>query len=435
MIRRVEAVLLFYFFVTFWEWQQHPSLSRAGDELFVYCPFWPFEDARGLIFLDAWSTMVLLRALALLALVAALVPGGRFALASLAVLTLVKTYYYLSSLLLMGNYHHMHLILCLLYLAARERLLFVRLGLVVIYWMSALAKLTPSWLAGEYFNSVPGHLPLLPAAPGAVTAASLGLLVLEALGPLLLFSRRRRLRIAAAALFVMFHLYSGIIVGFFYPTLMLGVVVAAFVPPDPPLLEGYRFSWRDLPGWLILGLCLLGGVYGYLIPGDVRTTGEGRYLGMCMFDANRAAEAEIEIWRGERRYLFRVQHSWPRREVLDWRTTCEATVYAPGEAPRRTVLSGPFVEDGQVLFNPAMFRTASRMFSDPYLFYFYARELERRAHPDRIAVRLWQQLDGHSERFMILDIQDFAREAPRYSGWGHNDWIRLPGRESRYQWP
>ena len=436
-LRLAGAILLLYHFLTFWWWQDNPALSTLGNELFIYCPLWPFEHARGLVVLNATATMILMRSLGLAALLA--IPRmllGRVSKVLLLMvgLLVVKLYYYLGCELIYGNYHQMHLIFSVLFLFAARKLFFMRLGLIVIYWLSFLVKLTPSWLYGEYFNSIPLKLPLLPHWEWLVTGASIALIVVEGLSPLGFFARSRALRIATWWTFLGFHLYSGFVVGFFYPTLMLWIVAVLFLNFDAPIQDGYRFGRRDLPAWLLLTLLMAGGIWPYVIPGDVRTTCEGRFLGMCMFDANRQVEAEIEVWKGDRHYLLQLFYSWPRHEVIDWEIVARVTDRRTG---RSSLLTGPFRpgEGEPIIFNPAMFRSASRMFGDPYLFYYYAGQLDRRWHPDRIAIRLYQQLDGRPERFQILNIRDFRAENLRYNGWWHNEWIKIPPRGHVYDWP
>ena len=90
------------------------------------------------------------------------------------------------------------------------------------------------------------------------------------------------------------------------------------------------------------------------------------------------------------------------------------------------------------LFNPQYFLSASiRTIGDPYLYYHYSRELVRRHHPDRVAIRLDERLDGHVEVVRLVDIDDFAELNPSYDPFRHNDWINLPGPEfpPQYRWP
>lgn len=433
-LRLALGAMLFYYYVTFHAWATNLGLSTRGVANLEALPTWPVEDIPNWIFLDAFWTRAWLNSLGLLAIVAVLrlIQGStRGPMIALAFLFVNKLYFYLADLRMVANFHHMHLILSFLLLFAHEKLFFYRLGLGVIYWLAALAKLTPSWLWGEYFNSVPAGLPLLPRA--AITPACLALTVLEVVGPVMWTSRDKRVRWTSVALFTLFHAYSGLIVGYWYPTLMLPALLAAFVTFDEPMQAGYRFHKQDLVSWVFLGLLLLGGVWSYVIPGDARTTAEGRYLGMFMFDANRRVQAEFEIVKGDRRWLFQLEHSWPEEEVLDWRTSMICThgdeVFAVKE---------PVREDGVVIFNPNMFsHGASRMFGDPYLYRHYGRELLRRFRPDRLSIKLYQQLDGHPERFQVLDISDFEALNPGYNPFWHNDWIRLPGPESppAYRWP
>jgi hypothetical protein len=100
---------------------------------------------------------------------------------------------------------------------------------------------------------------------------------------------------------------------------------------------------------------------------------------------------------------------------------------------------GRAIEDGgQVVFNPYYFvKIEDRKYGDPYFYYYFARELERRYQPDRISLRLDVQINGRSEVARLLDIPDFAKLNPTYNPFKHNDWIILPDTNSppEYRWP
>lgn len=435
-LRLLCAFLNFYGVVTFAQWFGDTSLSTLGTETFNFVPAWPFENLRCLIVLGQFWTKTAMAALVLVSaggFLLALAGNSFWPMVTLAVLFLSKGYFYLSDLRLVTNYHHIHLILTLFFLVSRSKLFFARIALLITYHLAAFTKLTPSWLAGEAFNSVPDKLPLLPKADLAVTLFCQALTAWEFAGPAAWFAPSAALRRGSVALFVLFHLYSTFLVGPRYPTIMLPAVLAAFHAFDRPVQYGYRFESRHRLSWALAGLLYLGGLLGFAIPGDIRLTGEGRTFGLFMFDANRATHFTAELRKGERRLVFHVDRPW-RAEGLDDYAGYEASRHGTTSAElyERWDLVQVFKPDqiirdqGVVLWNPVLFTTAgSRSFGDPYLYYFWAKEVCRRYRPDRLSVRVETALDGREERQLVLDLHDVCGQDPRYNAFWHNPWITL----------
>ena len=272
-----------------------------------------------------------------------------------------------------------------------------------------------------------------------MTAASVGVVVLEFLGPLCWLTGIRWLRRLSFGAFLSFHLYSGVIVGFFYTTLMLPLVAGAFLGFHEPLLAGWRFSRRHLPVLALFAAALTGSVCHYFIPGDVRLTGEGRYAGLFMFDANRSVRFETKIEKGSDLIVLQVYRRWRDPQTgknTEFGVQCE--VYQNGELAESMTIRDPLLVGDVIIFNPEMFNSArARISGDAYLYYYYARELVRRFQPDRVSLRLEVKLDGHPEAVTLLDIADFAALNPTYRSFGRNDWIKLPEPDSppAYRWP
>jgi hypothetical protein len=445
-LKMICACLLSYYFMTFFYWWQIAApLSTRGDKTFDYAPASFFENFHWLVFMDYSQVRIYLYALGMMALLGCFslfyLRSSRVALGLLAWLFANKMFFYLCDFRLFANYHHFHLFFTLVFLLSQSKLRFFRGALVVGYVMSAVVKISPSWLSGEYFNSMTDKLPLLPKAAWVVTAASIGVFVLEFFGPLCWFTGINWLRRLTFGIFILFHLYSGVVVGFWYTSIMLPLVVAAFLRFDRPLLAGYKFSRRHLAVFGIFAAVMLGGLYHFSIPGDVRMTGEGRYFGFFMFDANRQARFEVEIQKGNKLWVVQVYRPFRDNDDalgMDATSQFSCKFYQDGMIAKSFPVSRPIADGEEVIFNPLFFiRADVRMYGNPYLYYIYARELQQRYHPDRIALRLDVQLDGHSEAFRLLDIPDFAKLNPTYKTFAHNDWINLPGTNAppEYRWP
>lgn len=441
-LKIIGGCLLFYFHMTFNHWREGAvPLSTLGNDLFDYAPPALMENLRWLIFLDHFQTQTWLYVQGMAALFGLFslfyLRSSLPALCLLAWLFVNKLYFYLADVRLFSNFHHFHLLYTLVFLISTDKLRFFRLTLVLSYFLSGLVKLTPSWLFGEYFNAVPDKLPLLPKADWVVTAASVGVVLLEFLGPLCWFTRIVWLRRLSFAAFILFHVYSGVIVGFWYTTLMLPLVVAAFLGFKEPLQAGYRFSRRHLPTLAVFMFALLGGLHHFFIPGDARLTGEGRYRGLFMFDANHSVRFQARIHKGDTLWVVQVHRLWQEE---DGKTTSgiNCLLYRNNELVGNFPVTDLIYDADGILLNPSFFNSARmRVSGDPYLYYYYARELVRRHRPDLVSIRLDRRLDGHREEVTVLDIPDFAALAPSYHRFTRNDWILLPGPDSppAYRWP
>lgn len=441
-LKIICGCLLLYFHMTFHHWQERVvSLSTLGNQLFDYAPAPLLENFRELIFLDRFQTQTWLYAQGMLALLGLFslfyLRSSRLAMGLMAWLFFNKLYFYLADFRLFTNYHHFHLFYTLVILISADKLRFFRIALVVSYFLSGVVKLTPSWLFGEYFNSLPDKLPLLPKLGWVVTTASVSVIVLELLGPLCWFTRVQWLRRLSFGAFIVFHVYSGVIVGFWYTTLMLPVVVTAFLGFKEPLHASYHFARRQLAALGLFAIALVGGCVHLFIPGDVRLTAEGRYLGLFMFDANHAVQFQAEIEKGGKLWIIRIFRD--RQQGGDnGDNGIRCAFYQNDELVRSFPVTGPIRDEGEVIFNPGYFTAARmRIAGDPYLYYFYARELARRYRPDRLSIRLDERLDGHPEYVTLLNISDFTALNPSYRSFRHNEWIQLPGPDSPgvYRWP
>ena len=420
-----------YFLFTFHDWRNSlDSFSRQGRDALIAIPIGLFQTLPRADALVYEGALWLLCLLSLAGLLLALQEKLAWSRHLLLVALLAKLGLYLQDLGLFAPYHHMHLLLTGLFLVSSSQRLFLRLGLATIYLCAGLGKFTPSWLAGEYFNSVPGRLPWFPQHEGLVTALSLAVVVLECLGPWLWFSSSAKVRYAAVVAFTLFHLYSGLLVGFFFPALMLPMLWLAFCPFEHPLLQGYRFRRADAGGWALLGLALLGSLWPHLLRGDVRLTGEGRYLSISnMFDANRSISFEAALDLPEGQMTLRVERQFSSVDFYQVPTRVSVINLPAGI---RQELLEPLQLRGQTLLDPMRFgRLNVRLIGDPYVYYQWMEEVWRRFQPTHFSGQLYEWLDGHKTAYRIFYIRDFRLDRPDYSPFLHNEWLEALPLEPR----
>ena len=445
-LKIICAALLTYYFLTFFNWWQwSTTISISGNKAFDYAPAAIVQNLHWLIFMDAVQTRTYIYLLGILALLGLFslfyLRSSLLAMGLMAFLFANKMYFYLSDGRLFANFHHFHLFFTLVFLMSRDKLRFFRAALAVGYVMAGVVKINPSWLFGEYFNSLPDKMPFLPKITWVVTAASAGVFLMEFFGPLAWFTSITWLRRFTFFVFILFHLYSGVIVAFWYTSLMLPLAVAAFLRFNRPLQAGYRFVRRDLAPLVILALVIFAGLYHYFLPGDVRLTSEARYYGFFMYDANRQVAFDTEIQKGNKTWklhVFRAFQTAATDTAEDVNTQISCEFWQDGSLRGKFPVARPIEDEGRVIFNPLYFvRMNIHKIGDPYYYYFFARELERRYQPDHLSLRLDVQLNGHPEIVRLVDIPDFARLNPVYSPFRHNDWIMLPGTNSppEYRWP
>lgn len=417
-LSRSQALLAwghFYFLLTFrWWYETLHSFSREGLAELNCLPVW------GLAWLPRLPQSVLpivLQGMAFTALLGVYYScsegSEQRARLLLWPLILGKLYLYLLDLRLFTTYHHMHLLMAVL-LALGVSRFWLQIALAQIYFFSGLGKWTDSWLGGQYFQSVPDGLPLLGSAPTVLLVASWAVIALEFLGPLCWFAPWRGLRRFSLLAFLCFHLYSGIIVGFRYPLLMLPLWYLVLWPLERPVQSNFQSRKQDVPGAVLLACTFLLGWAPYLIPGDERLTAEGRYFSVGnMFDASREVRFRAEFTKDGVPYLLEVHRSYPRHGFYD--AVTEVLLSRNGE-PREHVL-GP-VSVGAVKISPAYFSEAHlRTIGDPYLYSFFLSRLG----PESLKAELESALNGGPP----TDVFSLERsQIPAYHPWGGNEWIR-----------
>ncbi len=183
---------------------------------------------------------------------------------------------------LAGNYDYYLFVYGLIILFLPHKLYFLKLALVFFYVLSTIAKLHETWILGTYFSSLATGLPLFP--DWSIPIWTNFVIFMEMVGAWFLLSRHALLQRTVFAFFVAFHLYSGILVEYRYPTTVLPMLLILFGPwyrhtPTP-------LDRRAIPGFVLLGALLVTQLIPVMIPGDQKLTLEGNKYGLYMFDAN-----------------------------------------------------------------------------------------------------------------------------------------------------
>jgi len=374
--------LLFGWFLEFSFWSQYSDFTRnAVEEGRQLC--WPFFQSCGSWYFLTVPPLGNLQGAAYALLFALMVWAGfllvrrRFeaVYAIFLILFAWETLVMLMSMRLSVNYWYFHFLYAALFLFARYKLSFLRVGAVLLYFLSGLTKLNEGWLSGAYFKALQGGLDFIPHA--LIPVATNAVIFMELVLVWFLFYPDRRVRLFVLGVLAVFHTYSAVFVGLRYPAIVLPMILALFFAG-----EQAPWSWRPLRqifgGVLILLLVCAVDAIPYAIPGPSRVTGEGNKLGVYMFDANYQC------------------------------VSVSTTYFKNGTREVATSTS-----------------TYAIQRCDPYAIWFYLKQLcALNPAISSIALTFDTSING-SPFWRIVDVPNAC--AVSYLPFAHNAWIRIPG--------
>ncbi len=168
----------------------------------------------------------------------------------------------------------------LLFLPHKE--FFLKLQLVMYYMLSTSVKIHPAWVEGGYFTNLSLGLPFFPN--WSIPIFTNVVIIMEMVGAWFLLSSNKFLQRAALTFFIIFHLYSGILVEYRYPASVFLMVLVVFGPwyrHQPVPLDK-----KSILGWSFILLLVVLQFIPKFIPGDEKLTLEGNKFGIYMFESN-----------------------------------------------------------------------------------------------------------------------------------------------------
>lgn len=299
VLQWMAGAVLLGFAVTYASWMNVPWITtNAVDSGSYRC--WPFlPNCADYIFLTTYPNGY--SQTAVFMLLFAILVGCSYAIyskdwilahAGISVLFLFKIYFTFISYRFKGNYDYYHTVFCLVFLFFPHKKFFLQLSVVFFYFLSTAAKIHPSWVLGEYFTSLRNGLPLFPK--GTEIIATNFLMFMEMVGAWFLFSSKRLVQRGVLTFFAIFHVYSGILVGYRYPATVLPALLVLFGPwfQAPVKIPSGASS---VPGWALMGLLLVGQMVPLAISGDQKLTLEGNFYGLYMFEANHQCFGSIGV--------------------------------------------------------------------------------------------------------------------------------------------
>jgi hypothetical protein len=320
------AVLL-GFLLTFRGWEGSMAGSTNSSTylcwpFFQSCGDWIFMDTRPYGYTKNTVFMVLF-GLIMLSTYGLLAKRYILTHVSILILFIAKLYFMATNFAYNANYDYYHTLFAFVFLFLPHKRFFGSLAVVVFYFLSTASKVHETWSLGTYFTALQPGLPLFPESLTPVMTNFV--LIMEMVFAWALFSRIKLLQRSVFAFFVIFHLYSGILVGYHYPSIVTPALIIFFGPLYKPF-ERIPLDLKSIIGWALMYALLFSQMISHMIPGDEKLTMEGNFYGLYMFEANHQCSVRIYDKNGETvssrdsatarnrcdpyQYMFRAQQSF-----------------------------------------------------------------------------------------------------------------------------
>jgi len=374
------GALAFNYLMIFDFWIKLPEISRSSVDYFIHsCPPY-FQNCDSLYIFEALpegysQTFFYMLFFGALLWVVYLFSEKRWREAQLVLIPFflwhfVNVFFLTDTFSANYEYYVVGFGLILLFFPHKE--FFVKLLIVMFYFLSTVSKIHPAWIEGGYFNNLSTGLPLFP--DWSIPLWTNLIILAEMVGAWFLLSGNRFYQRAALVFYVTFHLYSGILVEYRYPSTVLPMLLIMFGP-------WYRYQKvpldrKSIIGWLFIALLIvLQFTPRLFIPGDEKLTLEGNKYGLYMFESNHQCISETVF------------------HLMDGSTSTKTRI-----------------------------NTSARIRCNPYTYWFPLKEMcERDAMVESISWTLDHSING--DPFLrIVDVEDVC--VLKYTPLKHNEWIK-----------
>ena len=298
VVRLFGYAILIGFLASFRSWEGSLGTTIHADQLcwpfLQNCDSWAFMTGRPYGYDQNAFFMIMF---GLIVLSAYYLSVGHYMAAHVCILILFLWKLYITSLSYYynANYDYYHTAFCIIFLFMPHKRFFGSLCVVFFYFLSTATKIHESWSLGTYFTSMKTGLPIF---PDSTTMIWTNLVIfMEMVGAWFLFSRHKILQRTVFFFFCIFHLYSGLLVGYHYPTIVMPSLIVFFGPLYKPF-DMVPLDRKAVLGWLFM-LSLLGAqMISHFIPGDEKLTLEGNFYGLYMFEANHQCRVIVKDEQG-----------------------------------------------------------------------------------------------------------------------------------------
>lgn len=197
-----------------------------------------------------------------------------------------------------GNFNYYDVYLLFIYLFLPKKELFLKITFVFFYFLSSSIKLDESFILAKYFTSLQLGAPIFDK--NWVIFFSNLVIIMQMIGSWFLFSKNKTLRTAVYAYFTVFHLYSGLLVGYRYIITSIPFLLILFNDnfgnnKNYDVRKELKYDrYKNIPGFIFMFFLLFSQTIPYLIPGNHKQTLEGNNYGFYMFEANYQCISEIK---------------------------------------------------------------------------------------------------------------------------------------------
>jgi hypothetical protein len=183
-----------------------------------------------------------------------------------------------------SDIYDMAMAICWLFLS--NKLYFARIAFVTLYFISAIAKMSDSWIFGNYFIMGSFDTPLMDTFLRLPITNFV--IFQQAVLCWLLFSNKKLIQKAIYLMFHCFHLFSGLIVGYDFLCISLVSLIALFGDKEDTHFK--KINKSTIAGYIFITAILCGQLLTFTIPGDYRKTGEGMSFGIFLFRSSPVTE-------------------------------------------------------------------------------------------------------------------------------------------------
>ena len=299
------------------------------------------------------------------------------------------------------DFYHIFLTAILLFVPFKE--FFLKLAFVFFYFMSVTVKFSPGWVLGTYFTSMRSGMPLFYFVP-AMFLTNL-VIFLQVIDCWFLMSRNWILQRLSLAFGIIFHLYSGVLVFYNYPSVALPPLLILFGPmyrhqPIP-------FSKKSIGGWIIILIVGLFQLLGFVTSPDRFLTLEGHRFGMFMFEANHQCIVTFKTYSKEAGKV--PPRKWSGLDCNSlWCTVATSEETA---------------SDGLTVNTRTLESASAWNRCDPYEIWTRPRSACKDPKTARVSMLFDHSING-GPFFRMIDEPDIC--SLTYKPFSHNEWIKVP---------
>ncbi len=189
-----------------------------------------------------------------------------------------------------GNFDYYDIVLLSVLLFSHNKLYWLRIIYVLLYFLAATIKFHPWWILGTYFSTLQTGLPLFPDISIPLWS-NIAIITQIILCWMLLLNKNTKFFLLAELYFMSFHFYSGILVEYRYLLSTIPLMIALYILP---VWVPYKKSY-NIFSYIFIFFLFVAQSVAIMIPGDQKLTLEWNEYWLYMFEANHQCIATYSI--------------------------------------------------------------------------------------------------------------------------------------------